>query len=58
MGDKANQRDMSTNFFKECIGFLLGVESELSKKYHNSGFDESAWSYMSDVMNKIPDLFE
>lgn len=58
MGDKANQRDMSTSFFKECISFLAGVESELSKKYHYSGFDQCAKTYMSDIMSKIPDLFE
>lgn len=58
MGDKANKHDLSTTFFKECFNFLLGVEIELVKKYPDSGFNQSARSYMSNVMGKIHDLFE
>jgi len=56
VAQKADREDDAMTFTKECMGYLMGIETELSKEYPYSGFGTIAKDYMVDVMGKIARL--
>jgi len=54
--ERANRQDDGINFTRECMGYLVGLESELAKDYSFSGFGSIAKEYMIDIIGKIAKL--
>lgn len=56
-GQETDRNGESVTFTKECIGFLMGIESELKRKYSLSVSGSLAADYMTGITANIANLF-
>lgn len=57
MGNSTNRGEDALQFFKECTGYIMGIESTLEKEYPDVGFGDFARKYMHEKTNKITDYY-